>query len=301
MARLHKTVMARKLKRPVSPSYSESEGSDAEMEDCEGVTEEDEEMELATFRRPGPIGKRVVCSILHFPSVFFFVNFALQNDLYAAVRAAPDCAAPSFYNAVLPDAPNPCMHISGSGLTPLPLTVKDAQGIISAANAVQADAQDVTHAGGYWEISRDGVLFGNPKFEAYLESKVLPPLATHLGLDWGAEATPNLEFEKLVLCESDFRYALLLCIRIDTSFNVLISAVSSRAPLSRISFTGNCWLSSHPTTRVVMPRSSIKQNHENPKWSKSPHTHFIQPPSSRGAPVALLHDLNSSLSPQGFA
>jgi len=170
-------------------------------------------MEQMAPRKLKPVSDRVVCSV----SVFrfsIFLNSVLQEDLYAAIRATQENANLSTYNAALPNAPNPCMRISGTGLVPLPLTGKDAKGIGAAASAAQADDQGASTTRGYWEISRDGVLFGNLKFEAYLEAKVLPPLADQLGLDWGAKSVPNLSFEKLVLCESDFWCVPAFCMDI---------------------------------------------------------------------------------------
>jgi len=99
------------------------------------------------------------------------------------------------------------LHVSGSGLVSLPLTATAARGIVEAIDAMKGQSQDGS-MGGYWEIGPDSVLCGNPNFEEFLKSKILPPLAAQLFPDWAETSimSTSLEFEKLVLCDSDFRY-----------------------------------------------------------------------------------------------
>lgn len=79
--------------------------------------------------------------------------------------------------------------------------------MIKASDTIQGHTKDSTMAG-YWEMGPNSVLFGNPYFEEYLKSKILPPLAAQLFPEWAeiSLASTSLEFEKLVLYESHFRY-----------------------------------------------------------------------------------------------
>ncbi|KAF8954905.1 hypothetical protein BDZ97DRAFT_1970033 [Flammula alnicola] len=130
----------------------------------------------------------------------------LCEDLENALESSNFAFKGSYYHASLqPSAPNPCIKISGCGLIGLPLSERDARGIISRASlapfgrGVQTVVdQSVRHT---WEIEPRDIKFGNSEWKAWIEGVCLKAVCEGLGVEMNAKCGPKMELYKLLLYE----------------------------------------------------------------------------------------------------
>ncbi|KAF2102571.1 hypothetical protein NA57DRAFT_71560 [Rhizodiscina lignyota] len=102
-------------------------------------------------------------------------EICLKTELLNDLDEIEEKSSFSFYERHS-SSPNPCLHVKGYGLIPLPLTARDAKVIARAGSPVPlpvnetAVGRPVCHT---WELNNEQFKFENPEWQQFVDN-VLP-------------------------------------------------------------------------------------------------------------------------------
>ncbi|KAF7789415.1 hypothetical protein EIP86_000359 [Pleurotus ostreatoroseus] len=162
----------------------------------------------------------------------------------------------SFHRAC-PDAPNPCLEVSGLGPIGLPLNSREAQLIKASAEQVLCEKGERTAVDtsvrDTWQLDADKVAFRNHAWSLWLQN-VVRDVCVALGVNYAA-SQPRCELYKFTLCGTGSQYLP----HVDTEkkngiFATIVIVLPSK-------FTGGSVHVSHGDTSAIYDCGSISDCH----------------------------------------
>ncbi|KAJ7101409.1 hypothetical protein B0H15DRAFT_410938 [Mycena belliarum] len=123
----------------------------------------------------------------------------IKGDFEAALQEGFDFDGVFAFSARYPidTVPNPCLNIDGLGAIGVPLSERDARGIISAGVSACPPSSGI--ASGAWEIPSEKVHFDNPAWDKWIQTRA--GVAASAALNASRSARPTFVLKKLVVHE----------------------------------------------------------------------------------------------------